>query len=104
VHPDDLGELGLAEGSMVRLTSKHGSVEAVIHPDATMRRGAASMTHCYGGLPGQEDDPLQYGTNPSRLLSIDSDLQSISMMPHMSAVPITIEPLALDQSKAEVLA
>jgi hypothetical protein len=77
----------------VKLTSKHGSVEAVIEPDSTMRRGSASMTHCYGGLPGTEDDPVRYGSNPSRLLSIDTDLQSISLMPHMSAVPITIEPL-----------
>ena len=96
IHPNDLAELGVAEGALVRLTSKHGSVEAVIHADTTMRRGAASMTHCYGGLPGQEDDPLRYGTNPSRLLSIDTDLQSISMMPHMSAVPITIEPLPVE--------
>jgi anaerobic selenocysteine-containing dehydrogenase len=93
VHPDDLTALGLDAGSMVKLTSKHGSVEAVIEPDSTMRRGSASMTHCYGGLPGTEDDPVRYGSNPSRLLSIDTDLQSISLMPHMSAVPITIEPL-----------
>lgn len=92
VHPDDLAALGLDAGAMVTLTSKHGSIGAVIQPDATMRRGAASMTHCYGGLPGTEDDPVRFGSNPSRLLSIDTDLQRISLMPHMSAVPISIEP------------
>ena len=55
----------------MQVTSKHGHVQAVIEADATMRRGDASMTHCYGGFPGEEDDPLVYGTNPSRLLSID---------------------------------
>jgi anaerobic selenocysteine-containing dehydrogenase len=92
VHPDDLADLGVDAGTLVMLTSKHGSMHAVVQPDATMRRGAASMTHCYGGLPDLEADPLRYGSNPSRLLSIDSDLQEISMMPHMSAVPISIEP------------
>jgi anaerobic selenocysteine-containing dehydrogenase len=94
VHPEDLAVVGAAEGDLVTLTSKHGSIRAVILPDATMRRGAASMTHCYGGLPGLEDDPLAYGSNPSRLLSISEDLQEISLMPHMSAVPITIDPVS----------
>ena len=93
VHPDDLQALGVEPGAIVLLTSKHGTARAVIMPMDTMRRGDASMTHCYGGLPG-EDDPLTYGTNPNRLLSIDVDLQSISLMPHMSAVPIRIEAAA----------
>ena len=93
VHPDVLADLGVDAGSIVRVTSKHGEVRAVIEPDKTMRRGDASMTHCYGGFPGQEDDPLVYGTNVSRLLSIDEDLEEISLMPHMSAVPISIEPM-----------
>jgi anaerobic selenocysteine-containing dehydrogenase len=92
VHPDQLTELGVEAGSVVQVTSKHGRVQAVIEADATMRRGDASMTHCYGGFPGEEDDPRVYGTNPSRLLSIDEDLQAISLMPHMSAVPISIAP------------
>jgi anaerobic selenocysteine-containing dehydrogenase len=94
-HPDDLAALGVDAGSMVTLTSKHGRIQAVIVPDPTLRPGAVSMTHCYGGLPGEEDDPVEYGSNPSRLLSIDTDLQPITMMPHMSAVPVTIEPLGV---------
>jgi anaerobic selenocysteine-containing dehydrogenase len=93
VHPDELAVLGIDSGAVVELTSKHGHVKAVIMADKTMRRGDASMTHCYGGLPGDEDDLLEYGTNPNRLLSIDEDLQSISLMPHMSAVPISIGPV-----------
>ncbi len=92
LHPDDLTDLGLASGDLVDLSSKHGATRAVAMPDATMRRGDASMTHCYGGLPGEEDDPQAFGTNPNRLLSIDEDLQTISLMPHMSAVPIRIAP------------
>jgi anaerobic selenocysteine-containing dehydrogenase len=92
VHPDQLAELGVDAGAVVQVTSKHGRVQAVIEADATMRRGDASMTHCYGGFPGEEDDPRVYGTNPSRLLSIEEDLQAISLMPHMSAVPISIAP------------
>jgi anaerobic selenocysteine-containing dehydrogenase len=95
VHPDDLPLIGAASGDVVELASKFGRIRTVVLPDTTMRRGAASMTHCYGGLPGLEDDPLAYGANPSRLLSIDEDLQEISLMPLMSAVPITIEPVGV---------
>lgn len=93
VHPDDLAALGVKAGSLVRMRSRFGATEAVVQPDATMRPGSASMTHCYGGLPGDDDDPWRYGTNPNRLLSIDENLQTISLMPQMTAVPIRIEAI-----------
>ena len=91
---DDLAAADLTAGALVRMTSRFGTAEAVVQPDATMRPGSVSMTHCYGGLPGDDDDPVLYGTNPNRLLSIDENLQTISLMPQMSAVPIRIETAA----------
>ncbi len=50
------------------------------------------MTHGFGGEPGIEDEVLRFGTNPTRLLSLQTDLQPISLMPWMTAVPVTLAP------------
>jgi anaerobic selenocysteine-containing dehydrogenase len=92
MHPADMDDTGLDPGASVDLTSGHGTVRAFVQPDPTLRRGVVSMTHCFGGEPGSEDDPRQYGTNPARLLSISAGLQPISLMPHMTAVPVRVSP------------
>jgi anaerobic selenocysteine-containing dehydrogenase len=93
-HPSDVEALGLAPGALVAITSAHGAIAAVLDADDTLRPGVLSMTHCFGGSPGLDDDPLAFGSNPTRLLSIDEDLQSINLMPLMSAVPVSVSPLA----------
>jgi anaerobic selenocysteine-containing dehydrogenase len=91
-HPDDLAALGASAGDTVTLTSDHGSITAVLAADPTLRRGVVSMTHCYGGLPGDgDDDPRRHGANPARLLSLTEHRQPVSLMPHMTAVPVTLE-------------
>jgi anaerobic selenocysteine-containing dehydrogenase len=92
-HPEDLADLGIEAGQLVDVTSAHGTICAVVEPDGTLRRGVVSMTHCFGGLPGVDDDPLLYGANPARLLSLDVDTQTINRMPRMSAVPVTLNPV-----------
>ncbi|MGE0795511.1 MAG: molybdopterin-dependent oxidoreductase, partial [Acidimicrobiia bacterium] len=92
VHPDDLAELGLASGATVELESDHGRVRAVVEADATLRRGVVSMSHAFGGLPGEDDDPTVHGTNTTRLISAEAETQAINRMPRMSAIPVTITP------------
>ena len=88
-HPDDLVELDVTDGELLVLTSDHGTITVVASADPTLRRGVLSITHCYGNLPGHDDDPRQYGANPARLLSLTEHRQPISQMPWMSAVPVT---------------
>jgi anaerobic selenocysteine-containing dehydrogenase len=90
VHPDDLEALGVEAGSLVTLTSAHGSIRAVAEADASLLRGVVSLTHGFGELPGEVEDPRRYGSNPTRLLSLTEDLQSINGMPWMTALPIAI--------------
>jgi anaerobic selenocysteine-containing dehydrogenase len=90
VHPDDLAELGIADGSMLLLTTDHGVIEAVAAGDATLRRGVVSMSHSFGDLPDASADSGRYGSNVNRLLSVEHDLQTISAMPQMTAVPVSL--------------
>ena len=50
------------------------------------------MTHMFGDLPGQDDDPVVYGANTNRLLSADVGVQRFTAMPRMTAVEVAIEP------------
>ncbi len=93
MHPDDMSAAGLLPGAVVEIASEHGAVGAIVQPDATLRRGVLSMTHCFGGEPGLEEDLHRFGSNPTRLLSLRTDLQPISLMPLMTAVPVTLTPL-----------
>jgi len=90
-HSSDLATLGLQSGDRITITSDHGAVVAVVAADDTLRPGVVSMTHNFGGLPGEDDDPTVGGTSSSRLLSLTEDGQKISHMPWMSAIPVTIE-------------
>jgi anaerobic selenocysteine-containing dehydrogenase len=89
VHPDDLIALGVGDGELLELTSDHGTITVVAAADDTLPRGVLSLTHCYGDLPGDDTDPRRHGANPARLLSLTENLQPISLMPWMSAVPVT---------------
>jgi anaerobic selenocysteine-containing dehydrogenase len=92
VHPDDLAELGLADGASVSVTSDHGSLRCFAHSDASLRRGVVSITHGFGRLPAVAGEPGadSVGANVNMLLSMTADLQTISAMPRMTAVPVTI--------------
>jgi len=90
LHPDDLLSLGLEHGTLVNLISDHGQIPAVVRPDPTVRRGVVSITHGWGGLPGESADYRQVGSNPNLL--IDSRRRDpINAMPVMSAIPVRIE-------------
>lgn len=90
VHPHDLEALGLTDGDLIDIDSDHGRIRGVVSPDATAKPGVVSMTHCYGDLPGSDDDPRMFGANPARLLSHTDGLQTINAMPQMTAVPVSL--------------
>ena len=94
VHPEDLAELGVASGEVVRIRSRHDEALAIAEADATLRRGVVAMTHAFGGNPGEREDPRDVGTPLGRLLRADDEFDPISGIPRMGALPIRIERLA----------
>ena len=44
LSPEDAARLGLAEGEVVRVSSRRGSLEVPVHVDETLRAGLAFMT------------------------------------------------------------
>lgn len=87
VHPDDCTRLGFGDGDKVTLTSEHGSVDAVIRVDGTLRPGVVTLSHGFGGPSA---DGVPSGSDVNALLSSTHHLQPISAMPLLTAVPLRI--------------
>jgi anaerobic selenocysteine-containing dehydrogenase len=91
LHPDDMGELGLDDGDAIEIVSDHARIVGFVKPDDRLLRGVVSMSHCFGGLPGEdeEDDPAR-GANTGRLVAASRHHQAINAMPTMSGLPVKI--------------
>lgn len=90
LHPEDLKALGITAGSSVEIASAHGTIRGVAAAAPELRRGVVSMPHCFGGLPGDEEDAS--GGNTSRLASTDVDYDPYTGIPRMSTIPISVRP------------
>ncbi len=94
MNPADLAERGIADGSVVRVASRVGSVEVEVSASDDMMRGVVSLPHGYGHqvegtrlghastVPGVSINDL---TDPERL--------DVSGNAALSGVPVTVEAL-----------
>ena len=90
LNPEDLEKLGVEPGDAVEISSTHGSIVAVAETDKALRPGVVSISHCWGGLPGQAGP----GANTNLLVACDQDVQPINAMPLMSSIPVNIRKAA----------
>jgi anaerobic selenocysteine-containing dehydrogenase len=93
IHPEDLTRLGMADGDWAHIVSDNGRIPAIVRADATLKPGVVSMTHGFGGMPGEPEDYLRQGANIAPLISLARDCEPLQAMPRMSGVPVRIEPL-----------
>ncbi len=92
MHPEDLQDLGVGGGDVVRISSEHGTILGVVEEDADLRRGVVSMTHGFGGNPTDEADVREIGSNTGMLMSVEAEYDPASGMPRMGAIPVAVEP------------
>ena len=90
VNPQDLAELGLTPGDTVELSSEHDTIVGVVESDSDLRRGLVSMSHSFGGNPGEKEDPTVDGANTNRLLRNDSAYDRVTGQPVMGAVAVSM--------------
>ncbi|MDB5686071.1 MAG: hypothetical protein JWR77_660, partial [Rhizorhabdus sp.] len=89
MSPDDMAAQAFGEGDTIEIRSAHGAVEAAVSADPALRRGVVSMSHGFGGLPGDHDYRTD-GASANVLISSDEDRQAINGMPLMSSVPVNV--------------
>jgi anaerobic selenocysteine-containing dehydrogenase len=94
MHPDDLAHLGVEAGDIVEIRSAHDTITGVAQADADLRRGVVSMTHNFGGNPGEDEDPRVDGANTNRLLRNDVEYDRYTGQPRMGALPVAVVPAA----------
>jgi len=92
LHPDDLTELGLADGDRVEIRSSRAAIPAVVASDRQLRRGLVSMTHSWGDAPDCDGQFLEIGSNTGRLSAVDEDFERYTGLPRMSNIPVRIVP------------
>ena len=95
MHPDDLAELDLSPGDTVEIRSAYDAVVGIVEADDDLRRGVVSMSHGFGGNPGEAEDPRVDGANTNRLLRTDVDYDPITGMPRMGALPVAVSAVAV---------
>lgn len=61
IHPDDMGDLGLAQGDMVEIFNDVGATQALVYPEPTARRNETFMI--FGAPRGTQGNVTNAGTN-----------------------------------------
>lgn len=98
LNPDDIAACGLKEGGLLAIVSDRATVFGVVAADAGLRPGCVSISHAWGGVPGQPEDPFRDGTSTARLSFADRDYDRYSGIPLMSAIPVSIRPLTATET------
>jgi anaerobic selenocysteine-containing dehydrogenase len=98
MHPDDLARLELKSGSMVEISSRHGSIVGFVEADPDLRPGVLAMTHGFGARHGKTYDPRKDGANVNQLISWHDDPDPYHGMPRMGALPVSVK--AAEESMA----
>ena len=94
MHPSDLEALGLNEGDLVELRSRHGAVQGLVDTDKCLRPGVVSMCHGFGKMPDEDSDPRKDGANVNNLISMTDDNDPYNGQPRMSALPVSVKKVA----------
>jgi anaerobic selenocysteine-containing dehydrogenase len=89
MHPADMAAVGIAEGDLAKITSARGQITAVVSAERGLKRGVASMAHCWG--PEETDDAVGLGANTGALVANDGPISQIVGMARQSAIPVSIE-------------
>ena len=92
MNPDDMAELGLADGDVVEIRSRRAAITGVVESEHTLLSGVIAMTHAWGSNPEDDGDPLA-GGNTGRLTDNTIDYDPYSSIPRMSTIPVNISLL-----------
>ncbi|BDX31157.1 dehydrogenase [Mycobacterium antarcticum] len=90
MHPDAIAELGLRTGALVTITSPHDHIPSVLEADDTLRLDVVAMHHAFGGLPAEDHEVMDRGSNVGRLVPTDVDFDPITGMPRQGNVPVRV--------------
>ena len=74
----------------MQIRSEYDAITGVAATDADLRPGVVSMSHNFGGNPGENEDPRIDGANTNRLLRNDVEFDRYTGQPRMGALPVAV--------------
>ena len=95
VHPDDAARLGLRDGSVARVTSRVGTVDATVELTDGIRPGVVSLPHGWGhGVAGTRLRVAaeRAGVN-SNVLTDHEALDPLSGTSVLNGIPVEVAPV-----------
>jgi anaerobic selenocysteine-containing dehydrogenase len=95
MNPEDLAELGVAEGQVVEITSSHASILGVAASAPDVPRSVVSMAHAWGDPAVDPKEVREIGSSTNRLVDDATDFDPISGMARQSAIPVRVKLAAL---------
>ena len=96
VHPEDASRFGVSDGGVARVTSRVGSVDAVVEVTEAIRPGVVSLPHGWGhGVPGTRLRVAaeRAGVN-SNVLTDHEAIDPLSGTSVLNGIPVTVAPIA----------
>jgi anaerobic selenocysteine-containing dehydrogenase len=98
VAPADAERLGLADGGMAEVSSRAGTVEAVVEVTDDVMEGVVSLPHGWGhGQPGTQMSVAadNAGVN-SNVLTDELEIDPLSGNAVLSGIPVEVSPATRD--------
>lgn len=102
MHPDDLSALGLADGQMVEVSARAGSVRIAVEATETLMRGVVSLPHGFGhNRPGTRLGVAEQHAGVSyNDLTDASAVDAVSGNAALNGVPVRVVAIVPDRSPA----
>ncbi|HEX9260793.1 MAG TPA: molybdopterin-dependent oxidoreductase, partial [Acidimicrobiales bacterium] len=99
MHPDDLTDLGAADGDLLEIASPRGRILGVAAASPDLRRGVVSMAHSWGDGRMHDEAVRDIGSPTNRLVDNASGWDVVTGQAVQSAIPVSVrradEPLAV---------
>jgi anaerobic selenocysteine-containing dehydrogenase len=93
LHPDDLADLGAADGDLVEISSPRGTIVGVAAAADDLRRGVVSMAHSWGDGRLHDERVREIGTPTNRLVDNADGFDPITGQAVQSAIPVLVRPV-----------
>ncbi|WP_095012647.1 molybdopterin-containing oxidoreductase family protein [Tsuneonella mangrovi] len=90
INPEDMAELGIADGEIVEISSPHATIHGVAKASDKVRRGLVSMAHAYGDSEAGKHNVREIGGSTNRLTSDEVDFDPITGQALQSAIPVKV--------------
>jgi anaerobic selenocysteine-containing dehydrogenase len=91
IHPDDIAQLGAADGGWMIVETRRGSIVARIEADDSMRRGMVGLPHGYGQYYPSQNGRVVVGPRINFLTASD-DCDPITATPHHRNIAVRLRP------------